>query len=156
MTFCVSGGFSSLLALSLLVTSQSHIFISFFKIFFMICIFGLYHGLVLLPVVLCIVGPIDAEDARVSQARTKTKPYQAPWWFNGNILRQNKILYCTMNLIFQEARKKALLLANANISQTQSNGSDVRYKIENRLNLETEVRESLVPGEGEVTETVIA
>ena len=61
-----------------------------------------------------------------------------------------------MNLIFQEARKKALLLANANISQTQSNGSDVRYKIENRLNLETEVRESLVPGEGEVTETVIA
>ena len=55
----VNGGFSSILALSLLVTSRSHIFTSFFKIFFMICVFGLFHGLIMLPVVLCILGPAD-------------------------------------------------------------------------------------------------
>ena len=75
-----------MLALSLLVSSQSHIFISFFKvlkytlnldlglnqslasavqIFFMICIFGLFHGLILLPVVLCLLGPIENEDEKV-------------------------------------------------------------------------------------------
>ena len=79
-----------MLALSLLVTSQSHIFISFFKvispkfnldsfffstknainlqIFFMICIFGLFHGLILLPVVLCLLGPIENEDEKVSSS----------------------------------------------------------------------------------------
>merc|ERR1719237_568575 len=60
----MNGGFSTMLALSLLVTSQSHIFISFFKIFFMICIFGLFHGLILLPVVLCLLGPIENEDEK--------------------------------------------------------------------------------------------
>ena len=88
---CCSGGFSTMLALSLLVTSQSHIFISFFKvispkfnldsfffsaknsninlqIFFMICIFGLFHGLILLPVVLCLLGPIENEDEKVSRS----------------------------------------------------------------------------------------
>merc|ERR1712076_199181 len=57
----INGGFSSILALSLLVTSRSHIFTSFFKIFFMICVFGLFHGLILLPTVLCLVGPSDEQ-----------------------------------------------------------------------------------------------
>ena len=56
-----------MLALSLLVTSKSHIFVSFFKIFFMICVFGLFHGLILLPVVLCIVGPVDETNTKVSE-----------------------------------------------------------------------------------------
>ncbi|XP_023339853.1 patched domain-containing protein 3 isoform X2 [Eurytemora carolleeae] len=60
----LNGGFSSLLALSLLVTSRSHIFISFFKIFFMICTFGLFHGLVTLPVVLTLIGPEDPDVKR--------------------------------------------------------------------------------------------
>ena len=60
----LNGGFSSLLALSLLVTSRSHIFISFFKIFFMICMFGLFHGLVTLPVALTLVGPEDPDIKR--------------------------------------------------------------------------------------------
>ena len=55
------GGCSTMLALSLLVTSRSHIFTSFFKIFLMICLFGLYHGLVMLPVLLCLVGPVDIQ-----------------------------------------------------------------------------------------------
>ena len=55
----VNGGFSTMLALSLLVTSRSHVFISFFKIFLMICLFGLFHGLIMLPVILCLFGPVN-------------------------------------------------------------------------------------------------
>ena len=65
----LNGGFSSLLALSLLVTSRSHIFISFFKIFFMICTFGLFHGLVTLPVVLTLIGPEDPDLKRVKKEK---------------------------------------------------------------------------------------
>ena len=60
----LNGGFSTLLALSLLVTSKSHVAMSFFKIFFMICIFGLFHGLILLPTVLCMIGPSDEDILR--------------------------------------------------------------------------------------------
>ena len=56
------GGFSTMIALSLLVTSRSHIFTSFFKIFLLICLFGLFHGLVMLPVLLCLFGPVDISD----------------------------------------------------------------------------------------------
>ena len=62
-----------MLALSLLVTSQSHIFVSFFKIFFMICLFGLFHGLILLPVVLAILGPVEAEDRKVHLSKNKNQ-----------------------------------------------------------------------------------
>jgi len=69
----LNGGFSSLLALSLLVTSKSHVFVSFFKIFFMICIFGLFHGLILLPAVLCLVGPTDGEEKAEKSGVTKSE-----------------------------------------------------------------------------------
>jgi predicted RND superfamily exporter protein len=127
----MNGGFSSMLALSLLVTSKSHIFVSFFKIFFMICLFGLFHGLILLPVVLAILGPVEEENKK-------------------------------------DAKRKARLLeANSHVLNGtpggnpggHAGGSDVKYNIENRLNQETEVRES-VPEEqllaSELAETVIA
>lgn len=127
----MNGGFSSMLALSLLVTSKSHIFVSFFKIFFMICLFGLFHGLILLPVVLAILGPVEEENKK-------------------------------------DAKRKARLLeANSHVLNGSPGGnpgghvggSDVKYNIENRLNQETEVRES-VPEEqllaSELAETVIA
>ena len=60
----LNGGFSTLLALSTLVTSKSHVVMSFFKIFFMICVFGLFHGLILLPTVLCMIGPSDEDMIR--------------------------------------------------------------------------------------------
>jgi len=123
----MNGGFSSMLALSLLVTSKSHIFVSFFKIFFMICLFGLFHGLILLPVVLAILGPVEEENKKDAK------------------------------------RKARLLAANSHVLNghpgVHAGGSDVKYNIENRLNQETEVRES-VPEElllaRELTETVIA
>ncbi|XP_059611969.1 patched domain-containing protein 3-like [Phlebotomus argentipes] len=51
------GGGSTLLALSLLATSKAYIFTSFFKIFLLVILFGLFHGIVFLPVILSIVGP---------------------------------------------------------------------------------------------------
>jgi predicted RND superfamily exporter protein len=54
-----NGGLSTFLAFVLLSTSRSYVFLSFFKIFFLICVFGLFHGLVVLPVLLALVGPLD-------------------------------------------------------------------------------------------------
>ena len=47
-----NGGFSTFLAFALLMTSKSFVFVTFFKIFFLVVGFGLYHGLVFLPVIL--------------------------------------------------------------------------------------------------------
>ena len=89
-----AGGFSSILALSLLVTSHSHIFTSFFKIFFMICVFGLYHGLIMLPVVLCILGPSDQEnfDAKEgSKHSDEHSNFLAKEMNNSNIVDNRKL-----------------------------------------------------------------
>ena len=40
----------------------------------MICVFGLFHGLILLPAVLCLVGPIDEEPNE--KLKTETKPQE--------------------------------------------------------------------------------
>ncbi|XP_062583779.1 protein patched homolog 1-like isoform X2 [Saccostrea cucullata] len=52
-----SGGFSTFLAFILLAASKSYVFTTFFKIFFLVVIFGLFHGLVYLPVLLSWIGP---------------------------------------------------------------------------------------------------
>ena len=43
-------------------TSQSHVFTTFFKIFFLVVAFGLYNGLVFLPVVLSLIGPASVSN----------------------------------------------------------------------------------------------
>ena len=72
----LNGGFSTLLAMSLLVTAKSHVATSFFKIFFMICIFGLFHGLILLPTVLCMVGPSDEDILRQNSKKQRKHQHQ--------------------------------------------------------------------------------
>eukprot|EP00090_Calanus_glacialis_P014060 TRINITY_DN22697_c0_g1_i1.p1 TRINITY_DN22697_c0_g1~~TRINITY_DN22697_c0_g1_i1.p1 ORF type:complete len:525 (-),score=56.22 TRINITY_DN22697_c0_g1_i1:73-1449(-) len=62
-----NGGLSTFLALVLLGFSTSYIFISFFKIFFLTVVFGLFHGLILLPVMLTIAGPTDTEEKSTQQ-----------------------------------------------------------------------------------------
>ena len=52
------GGLSTLLAFILLSSSESYVCLSFFKIFFLICVFGLYNGLIALPVLLSLAGPV--------------------------------------------------------------------------------------------------
>ena len=52
-----NGGFSTFLAFVILIVSKSYVFKVFFKIFFLVVLFGLFHGLVFLPVVLSLIGP---------------------------------------------------------------------------------------------------
>ena len=66
----LNGGLSTLLAFILLSTSKSYVFMSFFKIFFLICIFGLYHGLVALPVLLALLGPPPQGTGHGKEVRT--------------------------------------------------------------------------------------
>lgn len=51
------GGGSTLLALAMLATSEAYTFQAFFKIFLLVIVFGLFHGVVFLPVVLSVIGP---------------------------------------------------------------------------------------------------
>ncbi|XP_074095417.1 patched domain-containing protein 3 isoform X1 [Cotesia typhae] len=51
------GAGSTLLAQSLLAFSEAYVFRTFFKIFFLVILFGVWHGLLLLPVILSSIGP---------------------------------------------------------------------------------------------------
>eukprot|EP00095_Tigriopus_kingsejongensis_P005354 maker-scaffold34_size539781-snap-gene-1.9 protein:Tk05354 transcript:maker-scaffold34_size539781-snap-gene-1.9-mRNA-1 annotation:"hypothetical protein DAPPUDRAFT_306990" len=58
----LNGGITTFLALVLLGFSESHAFITFFKVFMLTVIFGLFHGLVYLPVILSLMGPTSSHD----------------------------------------------------------------------------------------------
>ena len=60
----LNGGLSTLIAFILLAGSESHVFSVFFRIFLLVIIFGLFHGLVLLPVVLSFIGPGSYDNAK--------------------------------------------------------------------------------------------
>lgn len=51
------GAGSTLLAQSLLSLSEAYVFRTFFKIFLLVILFGIWHGLFLLPVILSSIGP---------------------------------------------------------------------------------------------------
>ena len=67
------GAGSTLLALSLLVFSKAYVFRAFFKIFLLVIVFGLWHGLLLLPVVLSTIGPRSLHrEVQVQQRELQT------------------------------------------------------------------------------------
>ncbi|KAK5643298.1 hypothetical protein RI129_007143 [Pyrocoelia pectoralis] len=51
------GAFSTFIGVSMLSFSQAYTFQVFFKIFALVVLFGMFHGVVLLPVILSFVGP---------------------------------------------------------------------------------------------------
>lgn len=51
------GAGSTLLAQSLMAFSESYVFQTFWRIFVLVIFFGLWHGLILLPVILSTIGP---------------------------------------------------------------------------------------------------
>ena len=110
-----------MLALSLLVTSRSHIFTSFFKIFLMICLFGLYHGLVMLPVLLCLIGPVDIQQEDDSPDKSDKKEMLSLKFFR-TLLSQK---YFTNN-------------------KTSSNPSDIKEMETLKTNGNQDVREKLL------------
>jgi predicted RND superfamily exporter protein len=53
----VNGATSTFLAVLMLSLSKSYIFVVFFKLFFLTCLFGLSFAMMFLPVILSVVGP---------------------------------------------------------------------------------------------------
>nr|KAG5702436.1 hypothetical protein BaRGS_027523 [Batillaria attramentaria] len=53
----LNGAVSTLLGVVLLVFSDSYIFTSFFRIMFLVIVFGMLHAVLFLPVVLSLIGP---------------------------------------------------------------------------------------------------
>lgn len=69
------GGGSTILALSVLANSEAYTYRSFFRIFFLVITFGLFHGVVLLPVILSVVGPrpyIKLEKPKLKETEMET------------------------------------------------------------------------------------
>ncbi|KAF7383567.1 hypothetical protein HZH66_012917 [Vespula vulgaris] len=52
-----NGGFSTFLAFILLASSKAYLFSAFFKLFTAVVAFGLFHGLLFLPIILSLLGP---------------------------------------------------------------------------------------------------
>lgn len=67
----VQGAMSTLLSVTFLLFSPSYIFVTFFKIIFLVVFFGAIHGLFLLPVMLSLIGPGACPKKHKHQ---KTKP----------------------------------------------------------------------------------
>ena len=69
---------TTFLALVLLGASTSHVFVTFFKVFVLTVLFGLFHGLLLFPVILSLVGPLDMSDESVSHSVGSTSTDISP------------------------------------------------------------------------------
>jgi len=63
-----NGGFTTFLAIILCSLSYSHVFLTFFKVFVLTVLFGLFHGLVLFPVILSMIGPLSSNKQEPSTA----------------------------------------------------------------------------------------
>jgi len=77
-----NGGVTTLLALVLLGASTSHVFVTFFKVFVLTVLFGLFHGLVFFPVILSTIGPAshsvaDNECQSVGSISTNISPTES-------------------------------------------------------------------------------
>jgi len=63
-----NGGITTFLALLLCCLSTGHVFLTFFKVFSLTVAFGLFHGLVLFPVLLSVLGPEETSPASESSS----------------------------------------------------------------------------------------
>ena len=72
-----NGGFSTFLAFAILVFAKSFPFIVFFKMFFLISVFGLHHGLIFLPVFLSLFGinHLNCLETKTEGAKENAKKY---------------------------------------------------------------------------------
>eukprot|EP01043_Picozoa_sp_COSAG02_P012685 COSAG02_NODE_493_length_21166_cov_13.181318_14_plen_122_part_00 len=64
------GGLTTLIGIAPLAASNSNIFRTFFKMFFGIIVYGVGHGLVLMPVILSLLGSVSGKDVATMQDLT--------------------------------------------------------------------------------------
>ena len=93
----MNGGITTTLAFILLAGSKSHVFSTFFKIFFLVVTFGLFHGLATLPVLLSIVGPnphsaIYSEEASENNEEIPRKSHSKQNQFEDDEQKDHTIL----------------------------------------------------------------
>ncbi|RMX44018.1 hypothetical protein pdam_00012962 [Pocillopora damicornis] len=71
-----NGGFSTYIAVGLLVYSNSYATLTFFKVFFCVVFYGLFHGLCYLPVLLSLIGPspYDSSEVNTEESPSSLKP----------------------------------------------------------------------------------
>ncbi|XP_046427563.1 patched domain-containing protein 3-like isoform X1 [Neodiprion fabricii] len=69
-----NGGLSTFLAFVLLGASEAYLFSTFFKLFTCVVVFGLFHGLLFLPVILSLFGPNELKIEK--DAEIVTTPQQ--------------------------------------------------------------------------------
>ena len=74
----MNGGTTTFLAVVLLCDSKSHAFITFFKVFFLTVLFGLYHALVFFPVMLSFENPFRVNGEKSNEEEKKTKEAKTP------------------------------------------------------------------------------
>ena len=70
----LAGGVTTFLALVLCSMSTGHVFLTFFKVFTLTVVFGLYNGLILFPVILSLIGPSSSSSSSSSRADDNTQP----------------------------------------------------------------------------------
>ena len=77
----VNAGITTLLAVIILPFSGSHVFITFFKVFSLTVIYGIFHGLVFLPTILSIFGSSSKASRPAIPSSPKT-PHINPVFVN--------------------------------------------------------------------------
>ncbi|MPC08658.1 Niemann-Pick C1-like protein 1 [Portunus trituberculatus] len=84
----LNGAFSTFLTFILLAGSESHVFESFFKIFFGVFMFGVFHGLVFLPVLLSLIGPAPYNTSSVAAMGSENISSEKELVINGHSYTQ--------------------------------------------------------------------
>ncbi|XP_033734653.1 patched domain-containing protein 3-like [Pecten maximus] len=64
----INAALSSIIGIMILAFSSSYIFRSFFKLMFLVMVFGLAHALLLLPLIFSLIGPVTEETSTVTPA----------------------------------------------------------------------------------------
>merc|ERR1711935_1210865 len=70
----LNGGFSTFLAFFLLGFSDAYAFNTFFKMFSILVLFGLFHALVFLPVLLSLIGPSSPSPPKIENLNSVYGP----------------------------------------------------------------------------------
>lgn len=122
-----NGGFTTLLAIVLCSVSSSHVFLTFFKVFVLTVGFGLFHGLVLFPVILSLIGPLSPINEEPSQSTSSltissiTEAATPPSEAIGKVTQSG-----IANIVFvSEVSRKPSLLQQNWVDHDQDNSSKI-------------------------------